>query len=183
MSTRTMVPDHDLGKVCPGVGVGVIILGTGRFPHLGDHNDGAARILMGLRGQLRTRPGGPGVRNEPDCWDFPGGGVDFGETRAEAVVREIYEELHVRIGQLEELGTIDHILRNAEGRVQEHWLTTTFLARPHPDTPEPAVPEAERTKIVRLWYFSARELRRMPLAESVHPSLTLLRQRHPELTV
>jgi 8-oxo-dGTP diphosphatase len=33
----------------------------------------------------------------PDVWDFPGGHVDPGETGAEALVRELWEEVNVSI--------------------------------------------------------------------------------------
>lgn len=181
MDTRNMVPDHDLGKVCTGVGVGAIILGSGRFPHLGDEDDGIPRVLMGLRGQLRTRPGGPGVRNEPSCWDLPGGGIDFGETRADAVTREVREELGVDLGSTEELGTIDHQIRNAKLEVVEHWVTTTFLALLLATSPEPVVPKAERTKIIQLKFFRVSELYPMRLASTVWPSINLLRQRRRDL--
>lgn len=46
--------------------------------------DGEGRILV----QKRTDDG---------RWGLPGGAVDPGETPAEAVVREVWEELHVRV--------------------------------------------------------------------------------------
>ncbi len=40
----------------------------------------------------RHAPGNPAWHHK---WQLAGGGVDFGETMEEAVVREMYEELHV----------------------------------------------------------------------------------------
>lgn len=54
---------------------------TVRVGSAGIVEDSDGRILMALRG---TYP--------KDIWVLPGGGVDFGETAAEAFVREIAEE-------------------------------------------------------------------------------------------
>lgn len=43
-----------------------------------------------------------------DGWEFPGGKFEPGETGKEAITREIAEELHVRIGNLEFLCTAQH---------------------------------------------------------------------------
>ena len=41
-------------------------------------------------------------------WEFPGGKVEVGESREEALVREIEEELAVEIYQLQYLMTVEH---------------------------------------------------------------------------
>lgn len=43
-----------------------------------------------------------------DGWEFPGGKLEPGETSSDACVREIQEELHVTIGNLEPLCTVEH---------------------------------------------------------------------------
>lgn len=41
-------------------------------------------------------------------WEFPGGKLEPGETGAQACIREIQEEMHVLIGNLKHLYTVEH---------------------------------------------------------------------------
>lgn len=59
-------------------------------------NDG--KILAAQRGYGEFKDG----------WEFPGGKLEPGETGAEACVREIQEELHVTVGNLTHLCTVEH---------------------------------------------------------------------------
>lgn len=43
-----------------------------------------------------------------DGWEFPGGKLEPGESGKEACIREISEELNVRIGNLDYLCTVEH---------------------------------------------------------------------------
>lgn len=45
---------------------------------------------------LLTQRHAPGLPAWHHKWQLAGGGVEFGETMEEAVVREVYEELHVK---------------------------------------------------------------------------------------
>ena len=43
-----------------------------------------------------------------DKWEFPGGKIELGETRDDAIIREIKEELELDINNLEYLTTVDY---------------------------------------------------------------------------
>lgn len=174
MTVPELISDHLLGKVCIGVGVGVFIMGTGLYPELGDYNDGVVRYLMCLRGELRTEPDGPGVRNEPNLWDAPGGGVDFGESLRAAVEREIGEELGVSLRGIEYLGHFEHILWGENGRPVEHWISHTHLARIVRSSSAPAVPLVERSKIVQLRYMTLAEIEQASITISTKKALPQL---------
>lgn len=47
-----------------------------------------------------------------DMWEFPGGKVEQGESREEALHREIREELELEINELEFLTTVDYDYSN-----------------------------------------------------------------------
>lgn len=88
----------------PVVGVGAIILE-------GD------KVLLVERG------------NEPlkGVWSIPGGALELGESLAEGVRREAREELGlaVEVGELVEV--FERITRDAEGRVEYHYVLADYL--------------------------------------------------------
>lgn len=114
------------GKDYVGVGVGAMIF------------DEDGRLLLTKRGQ--------GAKNERGCWEVPGGDVEFGETRAEAVIREVREELGVAVEVIEELHTIDHLIP-AEN---EHWIATPFIVRIL-DAQEPQIMEPHKCDAIE-WF-------------------------------
>jgi 8-oxo-dGTP diphosphatase len=83
----------------PGVGCGAAILREGRL------------LLV-----KRLKP------PEAGCWNLPGGKVDFCERAADAVRREITEELGVGIELTRALGFVEMI---GEG---QHWLSPIYEA-------------------------------------------------------
>jgi 8-oxo-dGTP diphosphatase len=92
----------------PIVGVGAVVL------------DDDGRVLLVKRA------------NEPlkGEWSLPGGAVDVGETLAAAILREVREEtsVDVEVGPVVEV--LDRIRRDADGRVEYHYVLVDFLCRP-----------------------------------------------------
>lgn len=56
-------------------------------------------------------------------WALPGGFVDMEETVEEAVVRELYEETHLRLDHLQQLHTFSALGRDPRGRT----VSVTFF--------------------------------------------------------
>jgi ADP-ribose pyrophosphatase YjhB (NUDIX family) len=84
----------------PGVGCGAAIV-----------RDGQILLIK------RLRP------PEAGCWSLPGGKVDFLERVADAVVREIYEEIGVAIALERPLGVVEMIDLD-----DQHWVSPIYLA-------------------------------------------------------
>ena len=91
----------------PVVGVGAVVL------------DGD-RVLLIKRGHAPLK----------GQWSLPGGGVEIGETLEQAIAREVLEEtgLSVDVGPIVEV--LDRISRDAEGRVEHHFVLVDFVCRP-----------------------------------------------------
>jgi 8-oxo-dGTP diphosphatase len=62
-------------------------------------------------------------------WSIPGGVLEVGELVREAAIREAREETGLIVEPEALLGVYDRILRNAEQRVQYHYVLIDFFCR------------------------------------------------------
>ena len=97
----------------PGVGCGAAIVRDGKL-------------------LLVKRSGPP----EAGCWNLPGGKVDYGERVEDAIVREIAEEIGVKIALLRPLGVVQMI-----GLDDQHWVAPIHLAEIVAGEPENREPD------------------------------------------
>jgi 8-oxo-dGTP diphosphatase len=92
-------------------------------------------------------------------WSIPGGVLEVGELVREAAIREAREETGLIVEPADLLGVYDRVLRNAEQRVQYHYVLIDFLCRPVGGELQAASDAAE----VR--WFTREELPTLRLAE------------------
>jgi 8-oxo-dGTP diphosphatase len=62
-------------------------------------------------------------------WSIPGGVLEVGELVREAAIREAREETGLTVDPGELLGVYDRVLRDANNRVQYHYVLIDFLCR------------------------------------------------------
>jgi len=79
----------------------------------------AGRVLIVRRGT----PPMQGV------YTLPGGGVELGETLEQAIVREVREETGLAIEPIALAGYRQVIARDADGRIERHFVILPFAAR------------------------------------------------------
>jgi len=79
----------------------------------------AGRVLIVRRGT----PPMQGV------YTLPGGGVEFGETLEQAIVREVREETGLAIEPIALAGYRQVIARDAAGKIERHFVILPFAAR------------------------------------------------------
>ena len=72
------------------------------------------------------------------AWSLPGGALELGETTAEGVVREVWEETGVRVRPVSIVATLDRIVRNPAGAVQFHYVLVDWCCVPI--DPEAVIP-------------------------------------------
>ena len=78
-----------------------------------------------------------------DLFSLPGGVVEAGETLAEAVAREVLEETGLTVEPTRLAGHREVILRDAEGRVERHFVILAFVCRWRAGEPMPSDEVAE----------------------------------------
>lgn len=96
----------------------------------------AGALIINEKGEILLTKRSKKTRNEKSKWEAPGGQVKFGETREQAVKREMKEELGIEIEIVRVLHTADEILKNDK----QHWIPTTFIVKikkGHPKILEP----------------------------------------------
>jgi ADP-ribose pyrophosphatase YjhB (NUDIX family) len=107
-----------------------------------------------------------------DIYTLPGGVVEAGETLTEAAIREVQEETGLTIEPVKLAGHREAIKRNADGRIERHFVIMCFASRFVSGTP---TPNDEITEI--LWCRPA-ELAALRttdgLEEIVHSAFVLL---------
>lgn len=90
------------------------IVGVGGIIFDGD------RVLLGLRGKE------PGMGK----WSIPGGAVRLGETLENALVREIEEEVGIKVKVEQIVAVLDRIIKDKEGKIAFHYILVDFLCVP-----------------------------------------------------
>ncbi len=120
----------------PLVGVGAIIIEDGR-------------VVLVKRGH-------PPLQAE---WSIPGGVLEIGELVREAAIREAREETGLTVEPGELLGVYDRVLRDADQRVQYHYVLIDFLCR------RVAGDLAAASDAAEVRWFSREELPALNLAE------------------
>lgn len=85
---------------------------------------GVAAVVLRGREVLLIRRG-----REPllGAWSLPGGALELGETTAEGIVREVFEETGVHAKPVQIVATLDRIVRDEQERVRFHYVLVEWL--------------------------------------------------------
>jgi 8-oxo-dGTP diphosphatase len=92
-------------------------------------------------------------------WSIPGGVLEVGELVREAAIREAREETGLTVEPVELLGVYDRVLRDADKRVQYHYVLIDFLCR------RVAGDLAAASDAAEVRWFTGQELPELKLAE------------------
>jgi 8-oxo-dGTP diphosphatase len=87
---------------------------------------GVGTIIIEVDRVLLVKRAHPPIQGQ---WSIPGGVLEVGEMVREAAVREAREETGLTVEPGDLLGVYDRILRDAERRVQYHYVLIDFLCR------------------------------------------------------
>lgn len=82
----------------------------------------AAAIIENQQGQIliaRRKKG----KSQAGMWEFPGGKIEMGETAQDCLVRELQEEMNIRIQPGEQFGVNEHDYGTVQIRLITYWAT------------------------------------------------------------
>jgi len=102
-------------------------------------------------------------KNDRSCWLLPGGGVNYGEEIADALDRELKEELNLHLDTLGELLFVNDSVAPDKSR---HIINLYFAGEVSGNPSLGGEPD-----IIDFAYFSARELEGLPLHPPLNSSL------------
>jgi 8-oxo-dGTP diphosphatase len=101
---------------------------------------GVGAIIVGNQGLLLTRRDKDPAKG---LWSIPGGVVEVGETKEQAILREVEEETGIKVEVREMIGTYDLIIKDSQDRIKYHYLLIHFLTRALSSTIRPESPKVE----------------------------------------
>lgn len=93
----------------------------------------------------------PTAQNPAGYHRLIGGGVEFGETCAEAIRREVREELGARISQLQFLGTVESVFAVNDRPGHEVVALYSGVLDPSPATTDARLTESDGTDVPVVW--------------------------------
>ncbi len=134
---------------------------------------GVGAAIFNTEGKLFLARRGLKAKNEVGKWDCPGGAVEYGETCAISLKREIQEEHGVVIEVLELLGVCDHIIPDE----QQHWVSPTYICK-IVEGGEPKICEPE--KCDAMGWFTLKEAAELPLSITTRGDIRTLMDKYPE---
>lgn len=130
---------------------------------------GVGAVIVDPQGKIFLAKRGKEARNESGKWEFPGGGVEFGEALEQALVREVKEEYGFDIEVQELLDVVNHIIPDEK----QHWVSPTFLCRVKNGTPRIMEPH----KCDEIGWFELNEIPEEKLTIASRKSLESLRKK------
>lgn len=134
---------------------------------------GVGAVILNKQGKFFLSKRGSKAQNEPGTWEFPGGGIEFGETMADAIKREIKEEFGVKIKPLKPMHPIDHLIP----KEKQHWIAIPYIAKLVSGTPR----IIEKDKCAEIGWFTLSEIKNLKLSIAARIALKDIQERYSEI--
>ncbi len=134
---------------------------------------GIGVVLFNKEGKIFLSKRGKNSRNEVGKWECPGGGLEFGDSFEDTIIREIKEEFGVEIEVFDQLTTINHLIPDEK----QHWVALCFVGRIKKGVPKIMEPD----KSDEIGWFTIDEMKKMNLSiASGHRLQQVLEKKIPE---
>lgn len=133
---------------------------------------GVGAAIFNKEGKIFITLRGKKAKNERGKWEIPGGSIEFGETLAQALTREIMEEYGIEIELVELLGVYDHIITDEN----QHWVAPSYICKLKKGTPKIMEPE----KCDGIGWFTLEEAKQLPLSLITKNDIKILEKKYPK---
>ena len=133
-----------------GVGIGAVIVNKDR------------KIFLSQRGR--------NARNEKGRWECPGGGLEFGDTFENTIIREIKEEFGIDIKIVDSLEPFNHLIPEEK----QHWVALCFVCKVVKGEPKILEPN----KCQAIGWFTLKEMGNMDLTIASRYRLKQIKEKY-----
>jgi len=136
---------------------------------------GVGAVILNHEGKIFLAKRGSEARNERNKWECPGGGVEFGDTLEETLVREMKEEYGFEVEPVELLDVCNHIL----SQESQHWVSPAFICRVKSGFPKIMEPH----KCEEIGWYTLDQAEKMNLTEVTKYNLINLKNKYKDLRI
>lgn len=134
---------------------------------------GIGAVILNKDGKFLLIKRGPKSKNEIGMWGFPGGAMEFGETMAETIKREVKEELGIKIKPLKRLPPVNHRIPNEK----QHWVAVPYICQLVSGKPKILEPN----KCSDIGWFSLKETEKLKLSLVAKEAFVDIKEKYSEI--
>lgn len=117
---------------------------------------GVGAIIFNSEGKVFLSKKGRNAKNDVGLWEFPGGGVEFGNTLQNTLIEGIKRDFGIEVEILELLAVNNHILPETN----QHWVAPSYICAI--TYGEPKI--QDKDKCEEIGWFNLEVINNMPLS-------------------
>ena len=130
---------------------------------------GVGAVIVNKKGEIFLAKRGKKARNEIGKWECPGGGMKFGDTFENTIIREMKEEFDIDIEVTEALEPFNHLIPDEK----QHWVALAFICKIKKGIPKILEPD----KCVKISWFTLTEMAKMDLTIATKERLRQMKEK------
>jgi len=134
---------------------------------------GIGAVIINKDNKLFLSKRGAQSRNEHGLWEFPGGGLKFGDSFEDTIKREIKEEFGMEIKIVDTLEPFNHLI----SLEKQHWVALCFVCKHISGNPSILEPD----KCEQVGWFTYQVAKKLKLTLTAQHRMKQLSVEYPNL--
>lgn len=130
---------------------------------------GIGAVIVDKHGKIFLAKRGKKARNEVGCWECPGGGLEFGDSFEDTIIREMKEEFDIEVEVVDSVAPFNHIIHEDK----QHWVALAFICKIKKGKPKIMEPD----KCEAIGWFSFDEMEGMNLSLATKHRLKQMKEK------